>query len=418
MRVEALRAPKVIRPQNCCGSTSMKYGKYGIEGRLVIWFVLASLIVVLMFALSYFNTQRLRESEVFWLEHGYQIIAELEASYIALREAESDQRTYLVNDDERFLNSLKSAADKFKAQIDRLGSLTADNPSQHARVGKLEALGIERINILETQARLKQERGAEAVKQDILEGPGARKMTETYSLANEIKREEESLLAERRAHSAASARNAMWSLAALGSAVMATLAMAYTFISREIIGRKRTEDELRRLNEELEDRVARRTAEIEASNKELEAFSYSVSHDLRAPLRHIASFANLLRERAAPSLDETGENYLRRIVEAATNMGRLIDGLLIFSRLGRVEMSREPVNLKQLTEEALQELQPEIEGREIVWRIGELPVVEGNREMLRTVVVNLLSNAIKFTRPRRPAQIEVGCRDAREGEAV
>jgi light-regulated signal transduction histidine kinase (bacteriophytochrome) len=150
----------------------------------------------------------------------------------------------------------------------------------------------------------------------------------------------------------------------------------------------------------------------------LEAFSYSVSHDLRAPLRHVASFANLLREHVAASLDEAGENYLRRIVEAANGMGRLIDGLLIFSRLGRAEMSREPVNLKQLTEEALQELQPEVEGREIVWSIGELPVVEGNREMLRTVVVNLLSNAIKFTRPSRPAQIEVGCHGAREGEAV
>ena len=83
-----------------------------------------------------------------------------------------------------------------------------------------------------------------------------------------------------------------------------------------------------------------------------------------------------------------------------------------------MEMSQEPVNLRQLTEEALQELQPEIDGREIEWRIGELPVVQGNREMLRTVVINLLSNAIKFTRPRRPAQIEVGCRGARGGEAV
>jgi signal transduction histidine kinase len=396
----------------------MKSAKYGIEGRLVIWFVLASLIVVLMFALSYLSARRLRESEVFWVEHGYQIIAELEASYITLREAESDQRAYLFNDDERFLNSLNTAADKFRGQIDRLESLTADNPSQLARAKKLEALGIERINILQTQARLKQEGGAEAVKQEILEGSGMRKMAEAYSLANEIKREEESLLAERRARSEAGARNAMWSLAALGAAVMATLAMAYTFISREIIERRRTEEELRRLNEELEDRVARRTAEIETSNKELEAFSYSVSHDLRAPLRHVASFANLLREHAAASLDETGENYLRRIVEAANGMGRLIDALLIFSRLGRVEMSREPVNLTELTEEALQELQPEIVGREIVWRIGVLPVVEGNREMLRTVVVNLLSNAIKFTRPRRPAQIEVGCRRAREGEAV
>src|SRR5215475_6902416 len=192
MRVEVLRAPGVIRPQNCCGSTSMKSAKYGIEGRLVIWFVLASLIVVLMFALSYLGARQLRESEVFWLEHGYQIIAELEASYITLREAESDQRTYLVNDDERFLNSLNTAADKFRAQIDRLESLTADNPSQHARVGKLEGLGIERINMLETQARLKQERGAQAVKQEILEGSGTRKMADAYSLANEIKREEES----------------------------------------------------------------------------------------------------------------------------------------------------------------------------------------------------------------------------------
>lgn len=396
----------------------MKYRKYEIESRLVIWFGLAYLIVILMFVLFYISALRLRESEVFWLEHGYQIIAEAETAYGALREAESGQRTYLVNNNERFLGSFEDAANKFRMQIARLEILTTDNQSQQARVKRLKALGTERIHALQTQVRLKKERGVEAARQDILERASLQKMAEAYSLANEIRREEESLLAERRARSEAGARNAMWSLAALGGAVMTTLAMAYIFIRREIIGRRRTEEELRRLNEDLEERVARRTAEIEASNKELEAFSYSVSHDLRAPLRHVTSFANLLREHAAASIDETSENYLRRIIEAANGMGRLIDGLLTFSRLGRMEMSHDPVDLNQLVDEALQELQSEIEGREIVWRIGQLPAVEGHRETLRAALINLLANAIKFTRSRRPAIIEIGCEEAREGEAV
>src|SRR5215510_14410756 len=148
MRVEVLRAPGAICPQNCCGSASMKYGKYGIEGRLIIWFVLASLIVTLMLALSYLSTRRLEESDVFWVEHGYQITAQLEASYVTLKDAESGQRAYLFTGDESFLDPLKIAANKFKAQLDHLEFLTTDNPSQQAQLDRLEALGIERINIL------------------------------------------------------------------------------------------------------------------------------------------------------------------------------------------------------------------------------------------------------------------------------
>src|SRR5215510_719684 len=187
MRVEVLRAPRAVCPQNCCESTSMKYGKYGIEGRLVIWFALASFIVVLMFALSYLSTRRLQESEVFWVEHGYQIIAELEMSYILLKDAESGQRAYLFTGDESFLNSLKTVVDKYGAQLNRLESLTADNPSQHARLERLEALGTERINVLRYRVRLKQERGAEAARQEVLAEPGRRKMAEIYSLVDEIR---------------------------------------------------------------------------------------------------------------------------------------------------------------------------------------------------------------------------------------
>jgi PAS domain S-box-containing protein len=177
--------------------------------------------------------------------------------------------------------------------------------------------------------------------------------------------------------------------------------------NNDITERKRREQEIHKLNHEL----AKRTAELEASNKELEAFAYSISHDLRAPLRHMAGFTELLQKNAASVLNEKGKRYVAMILESAKRMGTLIDDLLAFSRIGRTEAHNAQFSLEQLVQEALSEVRQDAEGREIAWKIGTFPAWYGDRSMLRLALVNLISNAVKFTRTRTRAEIEIGCHD-------
>jgi light-regulated signal transduction histidine kinase (bacteriophytochrome) len=148
---------------------------------------------------------------------------------------------------------------------------------------------------------------------------------------------------------------------------------------------------------------------LEAANKELESFAYSVSHDLRAPLRHTAGYAELLRRQASSALDEKSLRYLDTIQESSKRMGVLIDDLLAFSRIGRAETNKTVVRLDQLVDEVVAEVRRDVADREITWKIARLPACHGDRAMLRVALVNLISNAVKFTRTRTPAVIEVGC---------
>jgi signal transduction histidine kinase len=176
----------------------------------------------------------------------------------------------------------------------------------------------------------------------------------------------------------------------------------------------RTRDELKSLNQEL----AMRSAALEANNKELEAFAYSISHDLRAPLRHMAGFAELLRKNAEESLNEKGRRYLGMVLEAATRMGTLIDDLLAFSRISRAEAHYVTVDLEQVVQEAMTEVRQDVNERRIVWKIDSLPHWYGDRSMLRLAMVNLISNAVKFTRTRPEAEIEIGCREREDDHLV
>jgi len=184
--------------------------------------------------------------------------------------------------------------------------------------------------------------------------------------------------------------------------------------NNNVTERHRREQEIRLLNEEL----GKRSNELEAINKELEAFAYSISHDLRAPVRHIVGFTELLQKDASSSLTDRSRRYVTMVLESARRMGNLIDDLLAFSRIGRAETHKTMVSLQQLVQEALGEVQQEMEGRDIVWRVGALPSLYGDRSMLRVALVNLISNAVKFTRTRPQAEIEIASTDGAQDNVV
>lgn len=208
-------------------------------------------------------------------------------------------------------------------------------------------------------------------------------------------------------------RTVLWNFANIigrdGKAVIATIAQG-----QDITGRKLAEQKIIELNATLEQHVAKRTAELESANKELEAFTYSVSHDLRAPLRHIDGYVNLMVTRCRDGLNDKGIHYLETIADSARQMGVLIDDLLQFSRTGRAEMRQTEADMNNVLQEALSHFKDCTIGRVIEWTIAVLPTVSGDYAMLRQVWANLLENAIKYTRKREVSRIKISAGKAND----
>ncbi|OLB63342.1 MAG: hypothetical protein AUH96_10760 [Nitrospirae bacterium 13_2_20CM_2_61_4] len=195
---------------------------------------------------------------------------------------------------------------------------------------------------------------------------------------------------------------------------MAQLSETNAELVKEIAERRRAEEEVKQLNRDLQQRAGL----LEAANEELETFSYSVSHDLRAPLRHILGYATMLHEEANPALGEKSQQHLTRIKQSATKMSTLIDELLHFSRFSHVELNRESVDLNAIVDSVIRDHNAEVQGRNVVWKHTQLPGAWGDVALLRQVVVNLISNALKYSRLSNPAEIEISVLENDSGETV
>ncbi len=377
-----------------------------IEHRVLAGFSLVFVGILIISAISYRNTNGLlKNSGLDGRSHALiQLLGSIDA---VMAEAEGTHRRYLVTGEQAYLDAYKQLIAQKPAFTTYLNELTRDSDEQQRRVDDLNRLMERQLSVESKAITQVQERGVQSVRKMALEGAGRHELDGIHQIIHEMDVYERQAVNRRVFASAASTRHTILLLSVGAGLQLVLLASVYYLIRHDITERRRVAGELRRRGELLE-----------AANKELEAFSYSVSHDLRAPLRHIDGYAALLRKTVDRSLNEKGVRYLQTISDAAKQMGQLIDDLLVFSRMGRQDMLRTTVNMDQLIKSILSDLSPDLHGRQISWTIAPLPEVKGDPSMLRQVFMNLLANAVKFTSTKPVASIEIGVESSGSEEIV
>ena len=377
-----------------------------IEQRVLAGFGLVFAGILVISVISYRNmTVLIRNGHQDQRSHEF--IQLLGAMGEALDDAENGHRRFLVTGDESYLAAYNTLRDRAPEFIRYLRDLTDPDSSQGAHVTHLEQLITQQLQQERNAIEVRNKTGYESVRDMALTGVAKASLDAARKLQGLMEQEENKALAQRVIESTRTTRSSIILLSIGALLLFVLLAAVYYLIRHDITARRRIAEELHRRGELLE-----------AANKELEAFSYSVSHDLRAPLRHIDGYASLLAKATSVSLDDKAKRYLHTISEAATRMGQLIDDLLVFSRMGRQEMLRGTVNLNQLIAAVLHDLRHDLQDRAISWTIAQLPDVTGDAAMLRQVFINLIANAIKFTSTQPNATIEIGTRSDGPGEAV
>jgi signal transduction histidine kinase len=419
-----------------------------LQFRRRLW-AAGTVVMVILFLAFFFGFRSARQAENMnrWATHTGGVLDALAHIQLGGSRMLDAVRRYPATHDPELPAQFQSDLQALSEELERLRVLTADNRAQQQRLAELRPLVAAEAEAL-SQAMQRASSGTPdttgATSDWLASSPAVDHLRQLFAGFDTSER---AVLATRLAAVHASARETQAVLLLLGLLTAAILLTAGHLIQREILMRAQTEagmrvaqemlglkneeqraelshviediheqirtrrqaeDVVRELNGDLEKRVRLRTIELQETNRELEAFSYSVSHDLRAPLRHLDGFSRILLQEYGPKLPDEAQHYLGRIRSAATYMSELVEGLLQLSRVGRQPAQWEVRSLRALVDEARAEVQGD-DGRNIAWQIDALPEVEGDPTLLRQLLINLFSNSVKFTRLERTPIIEVGC---------
>ena len=349
-----------------------------------------------------------------WVQHTWQVINQVESIMSLAKDAETGNRGFLITGDEAYLDPYTSALQELPAEMGKFETLTQDNPSQQQRARDMRAVLEQRLLLLHQGIELRRTGDVSSVQAMVLSGTGKAQMDRLRGIADAMEQEERRLLALRVAETKRSSLRTRVTigLASFFDLLMIVLILRYLGHERSLrlaveetaarLAASRLEvegkaAEVLALNRTLEERVRVRTLELETTNRELEAFSYSVSHDLRAPLRTIDGFSLALEEDYAHAVDGVGRDYIKRVRSGVQRMGELIDALLQLSRITRAAIEREEVDLSALVVTIAGVLREQNPGAEITFNIQQGLKASADPALLQVALENLMGNAVKFS---------------------
>jgi signal transduction histidine kinase len=399
--------------------------KLRFKSTLLPLLLLAGVIIVFLNAWWAIQAVRTLATNAFWLAHSWQVVHQVERVLGSTVNAETGERGYLISGSDSYLAPYTTALQELPGELDHLKMLTADNPGQQERIRDLRAAVDRRLLVLQRAVEMRRQGGQDISTPLLIGGPGKIEMDHIRAICDAMEAEEDRLLAIRTASTNNSTGHAQVAVVVASTLDFLLILFAFWQFVRErdlrvaaeaagervVLAQKETEaraEEVQALNATLEDRVRVRTAELERINRELEAFSYSVSHDLRAPLRTIDGFSLALQEDYAATIDDSGRDYITRVRGGVQRMGQLIDALLQLSRITRAEIIRENFSMSGLAESVASDLREQNQDRALSFNVEPGLDVYADPRLTRIALENLMGNAAKFTSKVPHAEVNFG----------
>jgi signal transduction histidine kinase len=370
--------------------------RLSIEDAVTVAFIAALVLMCMVTLLAWYSVTHFIQS-THWVDHTHIVLETVEHAKASSDEALSVAQEFVITGDPTSMAGRDRAITDLQSSLHDLGTLTADNSAQQERLAIVNSHAVARIEFMNAVILARQTGGFEVAQRLIASGQSRGQVNQLRDLLDAMAGEERSLLRQRLLADELSQRRLIGACGALLAVVILIVGLGLFRLRREL-----------HLRQKLADRLERKTIELQTSNKELESFSYSVSHDLRSPLRAIDSFALMLQEDYAAKLDDEGRRYIAVVRDGAQQMGRLIDDLLAFSRLGREPIDALNINPRLGAERAVREVLAAYTGTAPQILVHELPSACGDAVLLHHVWVNLIANAVKYSSKIAAPRIEIG----------